>query len=313
MKPFLISTFAAGVLLLFGGVNEVNADPLTYKVEGETVSIVSCDKNAYGELVIPSTYEGKPITSIGNSAFGQCRSLTNVTIPASVTSIGNYAFQYCTSLTSVTIPDSVTTIGDGTFRGCSGLTNVTIPARVTSIGGRAFLGCSSLTSVTIPDSVTTIGRQAFWECSSLTSVTIPDSVTSIGDGAFDGCSSLTSITFEGNAPFSFGAGVFSGVSENAKIFISPGATGFGEKFAGLPVVVEAKTTIFLDGKYFNGKDVKKTESAIVSLFTHFPQGEIFYTLDGTKPTFTSTPYTDPFQLTKSATIRAIAYSADFTE
>jgi hypothetical protein len=35
-------------------------------------------------------------------------------------------------------------------------------------------------------------------------------------------------------------------------------------------------------------------------------------LDGTKPTFTSTPYTDPFQLTESAIIRAIAYSADFT-
>jgi hypothetical protein len=149
------------------------------------------------------------------------------------------------------------------------------------------------------------------EPTGLTSITIPDSVTSIGVGAFSGCSSLTSIAFEGNAPY-FHVDVFSGVSENAKIFVIPSATGFGETFARLPVVIEANTSIYLDDEYSNGKDVEKTESAIVKLFTDFPQGEIFYTLDGTKPTFTSTPYTAPFQLTESATIRAIAYSPDFT-
>jgi hypothetical protein len=35
-------------------------------------------------------------------------------------------------------------------------------------------------------------------------------------------------------------------------------------------------------------------------------------LDGTKPTFTSNAYLKPFELTESAVIRAIAYSADFT-
>ena len=117
----------------------------------------------------------------------------HVVIPDSVTSIGDSAFWDCGSLTSVTIPDSVTSIGDSAFRGCSGLTSVTIPDSVTSIGDWAFYGCSSLTSVTIPDSVTSIGDSAFWNCSSLTSVTIPDSVTSIGNEAFKWCSKLTSI------------------------------------------------------------------------------------------------------------------------
>jgi len=69
MKKLIISTFVAAVMLLFGGVNEVNGDPLTYSVEGDSVTIVDCDENASGELVIPATYAGKPVTSIGEAAF----------------------------------------------------------------------------------------------------------------------------------------------------------------------------------------------------------------------------------------------------
>ena len=70
------------------------------------------------------------------------------TIPNSVTSIGESAFCVCWSLTSVTIPNSVTSIGMMAFDGCSSLTSVTIPNSVTSIGMMAFAGCSSLTSIT---------------------------------------------------------------------------------------------------------------------------------------------------------------------
>ena len=229
MKPLLILTFAAAVMLLFGGVNEVNADPLTYEVVGDTVTIKDCKETASGALVIPSSYEGKPIISIGSWAFWKCTSLTSVTIPDSVTSIGNFTFHSCSGLTSVTIGNSVTNIMAGAFFLCSSLTSVMIPNSVTSIGVYAFDACSSLTSIeaginnaqyssengvlfsknktelvlfpagksghyTIPDSVTTIGIEAFYECNSLTSVTIPDGVTRIGYGAFEGCGGLTSVT-----------------------------------------------------------------------------------------------------------------------
>jgi outer membrane protein assembly factor BamB len=71
--------------------------------------------------------------------------------------------------------------------------------------------------------------------------------------------------------------------------------------------------IFIGGIYANGKKVDKTESTTVEFRSTFQEGEIFYTLDGTKPTFTSTPYSAPFQLTESSTIRVIAYSSDFIE
>ena len=73
------------------------------------------------ELVVPSSYNGFKVTSIGEGGFHNCTGLTIITIPDSVTSIGAYAFSSCTGLTSITIPDSVTSIGGGAFAGCTNL------------------------------------------------------------------------------------------------------------------------------------------------------------------------------------------------
>ena len=73
---------------------------------------------------------------------------SNTVIPNTVTSIGDYAFQNCRSLTSINIPDSVTSIGHNVFDGCSGLTSVAMGSGVTSIGDYAFYNCSGLTSIT---------------------------------------------------------------------------------------------------------------------------------------------------------------------
>jgi hypothetical protein len=148
------------------------------------------------------------------------------TVPNGVTSIGDFAFAQCTSLTNVTIPDSITSIGDYAFFYCTSLTNVTIPNSVTSIGGWAFDGCRSLTSVTIPNSVTTIGDNAFGYCASLTNVTISDSVTNIGVFAFTDCTSLTSITVDTNNPsYSSAAGILFNKSWTALIAYPGGLSG----------------------------------------------------------------------------------------
>ena len=148
--------------------------------------------NSLTSIVIPDS-----VTSIGRYAFFSCDSLTSIVIPDSVTSIGDSAFESCNSLTSIVIPDSVTSIGDSVFESCDSLTSVTIGDGVTSIGWYAFEGCTSLTSVTIGNGVTSIEWYAFSGCTSLTSIVIPDSVTSIGESAFAYCDSLAFVTFEG--------------------------------------------------------------------------------------------------------------------
>jgi hypothetical protein len=55
------------------------------------------------------------VTSIGNTAFYDCTSLTSVTIPGSVTSIGVYAFWGSTSLTSAVFTGNAPTTGQGIF------------------------------------------------------------------------------------------------------------------------------------------------------------------------------------------------------
>ena len=203
------------------------------------------------------------VTSIGESAFSHCSSLTSVTIPNSVTSIGYGAFADCTGLTSpvynahvfaymptsysgaYTIPDGIESIAGGAFYGCSSLTSVTIPNSVTSIGGSAFSGCTGLTSpvynahifaclptsysgaYTIPDGIESIAGGAFSGCSSLTSVTIPNSVTSIGGSAFSGCTGLTSVTIP-NSVTSIGDWAFYGCSSLASVTIPNSVTSIGD-------------------------------------------------------------------------------------
>ena len=128
---------------------------------------------------------GNRVTTIGQTAFSGCSSLTSVTIPNSVTTIGGWAFSICSSLTSVTIPNSVTTIGDN-----------------------AFMGCSSLISVTIPNSVTTIGSEAFSDCTNLQKVNIGNSVKTIGEFAFNKCTNITQISSEAVVPPTCESGVF---------------------------------------------------------------------------------------------------------
>ena len=167
---------------------------------------------------IPTKIKGLPVTEIGDFAFSDCSSLTNITIPNSVTSIGNGAFEICDSLRSIVIPDSVGYIGYSAFAACNSLESIIIPNSVTEIGNSAFSGCRSLTNIIIPDSVTEIGNSAFYGCELLTSIIIANSVTFIGEQAFEDCSSLRNLIIPDSVK-GIGSRAFGGCSSLESVII----------------------------------------------------------------------------------------------
>ena len=200
-----------------------NASNYTAEVTGYT------DTSKY--IAIPKFVinEGEEytVTSIGEEAFLNNKTIASVTIPSTVTTIKNKAFRHCDSLEYVLIPSSVTTIGDGPFCESNCLTAINldsrnehfatvdgvlysadmkrliqypclkadtlfkVPAQVVSINYGAFSGCPNLTTVVLPDTAATLKGWAVYNCDTLLRLIIPKTVTTIEDDAIRNCNNLT--------------------------------------------------------------------------------------------------------------------------
>lgn len=81
-----------------------------------------------------------------------------------------------------------------------------------------------------------------------------------------------------------------------------------------PVTLQVKSVEFYSGSQMltNGS-YSFSSPPTLTIQSAFPNGETFYTLDGSTPNFLSAPYTGAFVLSNSATINAIGYSADFSQ
>lgn len=146
---------------------------------------------ANSQLKLVAIEEG--VQAIGDSAFQDCKALTEVMLSDSVTSIGNSAFQNCTALTEINLPDSVTEIGNYAFSNCAAITGIAIPNSVTSIGSYAFEN-SGLETLFIPGSVQSIGDYAFSDCTSLVNVKMDNGANGLGRYVFANCTAVESYT-----------------------------------------------------------------------------------------------------------------------
>lgn len=242
-----------------------------YLVDGVAIPDGGNTFTATRDHVVSATFTKVYDVADGGKACGDCGANVKWALDTAGTlhvygtgAMGDYNYDdspfypYRADIKSVQFSGNITSIGEHAFYECDGLTEIVIPDGVISIGDWAFRRCTALTEIVIPVSITSIGAYAFFECSGLTEIVIPDSVSSIGDYAFGNCG-LTSAEFLGNAPATFGNGVFSGNSSSFTIFYHSGTTGWtSPTWNGYNTVCRDKiTTDFstLDDSNRNGQGI----------------------------------------------------------
>lgn len=119
-------------------------------------------------VIIPDSYLGRPITSIGVECFSNKYSLESVFIPDTISIIREETFYNCKNLKSVKAKNIVK-VEAGAFMEDENLQNVDLGTHLETIEEAAFKYCKSLEYVPSRDSLKTIGQMAF-EFSGLTEV-----------------------------------------------------------------------------------------------------------------------------------------------
>ena len=235
---------------------------LEYSKNGDSYAVSGIGTAKGTEIVIPSLYNGLPVTQIFDSAFSHCSEIEKVVLPESIISIGDFAFRDCSSLSEINIDGNVEDIGMAAFLECSSLKNVSLGKNLSEIGYGAFGYCVNLSDInvasnnkyfvvedgglytknkkefilylanhsiksySIPSSVETIRAYAFSLSCSLETIEIPESISSIDDEVFYGCSSLISIIIP-NSVTSIGESAFYGCSSLTSITIPASVTSIG--------------------------------------------------------------------------------------
>lgn len=175
----------------------VNDDGESVTVSGTSESTSEKPTQLNIESSISSNGKNYTVTEIGNWAFKEWNTLTEVTLPNTVEIIGFQAFFNCSNLTKVIIPEGVRKIGQNAFNGCSQLTSITIPSTIENMN-TAFSGNTALSHVTLTNGISNISSMAFKGCTGLTEIKVPESVGQIGPNAFNGCTNLKRVLLEKN-------------------------------------------------------------------------------------------------------------------
>ena len=159
------STDDHGIIYL--PVHNENNQVVAYKVKG-------INKETAVQVLIPGTFNDKPVTEI---------------MP--------HAFEGNTTIWALTIGDNITAIGDSAFMGAT-FNNITFGenfanAELKTIGVSAFENCDNIESVLLPNAVTTIHKRAFRGCDKLASFGIGDGFKDHDDNFIAYCPNLSEL------------------------------------------------------------------------------------------------------------------------
>jgi len=197
MCCLVINSWSADDVITYVSENqlELDAEKFTPNFTGHTFD----ESTHRGIITFPSA-----VTAIGDRAFYDMMTCTNIILPDQLQTIGNEAFKYL-YITTITIPNSVISIGDEAFYNTNIMT-VYIGSGVTHIGKDAFNACHKLISIEVDatntsycsvDGVLLTKAQdellTYPEKNPRTSYTVPNTVTTIGPRAMAGCNLRTII------------------------------------------------------------------------------------------------------------------------
>jgi len=206
-KPvFTYSLDDDGNATITGYTGNVSALVIPDEIDGHKV--IALGDNAFkGKKLLEYVEIANTVTYIGSQCFESDKELANVKLSSNIKRMESGAFGNCTSLTEITIPKSLEEAGReygfgmydyGPFCGCTNLKTVKLEKGLTQIAGNLFMRCYGLEDIDIPDTVTTIGENAFKLCTSIKSVTIPDTVTYIGSQCFESDKELVNVKLSSN-------------------------------------------------------------------------------------------------------------------
>ncbi len=210
----------------WGTINELT---ITGPLGAGDIAFISNVAKATNNLKVLNMSGASELLEIGKGAFYGIKSLTDVSLPASVNTIADKAFMDCINLSKITFNEGLTTISDRAFSNDSLLTSITFPASLGDLNVSALEGCNNLEEIkvapgsqvyssisgvlytmedltlvrypvarnddnfTIPDGTTSIGDNAFANSKLLKAFEMPASVKSIGKNAFANCPGISNI------------------------------------------------------------------------------------------------------------------------
>ena len=219
----LLKAFSLAAAVLHANVETVDGIEWSYHISCEKAAIYAGENKSAipsstaGDITVPATLGGYPVSEIGKYAFYSCGSITSIAIPEGVATIGEKAFYYCSSLTNISIPDSVTQIKADAFRMCNPelydtttigniklvdgwVTGFLSPeiadVKLCNVRGIACNACENyryLETLEITGNFKHMGMYAFSGCRRLQSIALDAPIETIGSSAFRSCVKLSHI------------------------------------------------------------------------------------------------------------------------
>ena len=95
-----------------------SVNTLSFLLEGDEYTVIGYEQLVSSTLIIPSAYNGKPVTKIASEAFKEAKEIKKLIVSEGIKTIEKAAFENCRNLLSYSLPSTLTSAIDNVFSGC---------------------------------------------------------------------------------------------------------------------------------------------------------------------------------------------------